>query len=101
MPAKPSYVDAPAELRAKCRLRNGMSAEMLVLDISAGGCMVEARGWSGRQGERVLLTLPGLAAQPGEVVWVEDERAGIAFEDALYEPVLVRFEQMLAEASAR
>lgn len=89
-----------AELRVKCRIRSGMTADLLVLDISAGGCMVESRGWAGRPGDRVLATLPGLAAQPGEVVWVEDDRAGIAFEQPLYEPVLIHLEQRMGRAAA-
>ncbi len=77
-----------ARLRIKCRAKAGHSADLEVLDISAGGCMVSYNGWSARPGERVLATLPGLAAQPGELVWIEDNRAGIAFEQPLYDAVL-------------
>lgn len=82
-------------LRVKCRARSGMTAELAVLDISAGGCMVEYRGWSARAGERVLATLPGLTSLPAELVWIEDNRAGIAFEQPLHEAVLQRYESML------
>ena len=75
-------------LFAKCRSRSGNTAELAVLDISAGGCMVEYRGWSAKAGDRVLVTLPGLASQPGELVWIEDQKAGIALEQPLYEAVL-------------
>ena len=76
------------EMRARLRGKAGSSADLAVLDLSAGGCMVHAGGWSARPGERVLTTLPGLAAQPGELVWLEDDRAGIAFEQPLHEAVL-------------
>jgi hypothetical protein len=72
-----------------------MTAELAVLDISPGGCMVEFRGWSARSGERVLATLPGLAAQPAELVWIEDDRAGIAFEQPLHEAVLERYARLM------
>ena len=83
------------ELRIKCRTRRGMSADLEVLDISIGGAMVEARGWSAQVGDRVLVTLPGLSAQPAELVWKEDGRAGIAFEQVLHETVFERFERLL------
>ncbi len=82
-------------LRIKCRSRRGMSADLEVLDISIGGAMVEARGWSASPGERVLVTLPGLSAQPSELVWIEDGRAGIAFEQPLHETVFDKFDAMV------
>lgn len=86
-----------ARLRVRCRARSGATADLEVLDISAGGCMVACRGWSARPGERVLATLPGLAAQPGELVWMEDGQAGIAFEAPLYEAVLAHLQARMAE----
>lgn len=85
-----------SELRMKCRTRRGMSADLEVLDISIGGAMVEARGWTAQVGDRVLVTLPGLSAQPAELVWKEDGRAGIAFEQVLHETVFDRLEQLIA-----
>ena len=84
------------ELRIKCRSRRGASADLEVLDISIGGAMVESRGWTAEVGERVLITLPGLSAQPAELVWKEDGRAGIAFEQTLHETVFDRLEAMIA-----
>ncbi|MFB0612550.1 PilZ domain-containing protein [Aurantiacibacter poecillastricola] len=78
-------------VRMKCRARSGRTAEMKVLDISAGGTMVEYHGWSAQPGERILATLPGLEPQPATLVWAEDERAGIAFEVPLHETVLDRY----------
>ena len=83
------------ELRIKCRSRRGMSADLQVLDISIGGAMVEASGWTATPGDRVLLTLPGLSAQPGELIWNEDGRAGIAFEQPLHETVFDKFAAQL------
>lgn len=68
-----------------------MSVELEVLDLSIGGAMVEARGWTAQPSDRVLVTLPGLSAQPAEVVWVEDGRSGIAFEQPLHETVFDTF----------
>ncbi|RPF71900.1 PilZ domain-containing protein [Aurantiacibacter spongiae] len=82
-------------LRIRCRARSGMNADLEVLDISEGGCMVECRGWSASEGERVLATLPGLAAQPATLVWKEDGRAGIAFEQPLHEAVFTHLSRQV------
>ena len=84
------------ELRVKCRSRRGMSADLVVRDLSIGGAMVEARGWSVEQGDRVLVTLPGLSAQPAELVWIEDGKAGLAFEQPLHETVFDKFAGMIS-----
>lgn len=76
--------------RVKCRARTGISADFAILDISAGGLMTECIGWTAKPGDRVLATLPGLAAQPMELIWKEDGRAGLAFETPLHEAVLDR-----------
>ncbi len=82
-------------VRAKVRAKTGGSIDLQVLDISAGGCMVDFHGSAARPGERVLVTLPGLSALPAELVWAEDGRAGIAFEAPLHETVLARLEGLM------
>jgi hypothetical protein len=79
---------------ARCRSsRTGGVVELEVLDISLVGCMVDRRAWSARTGDRVLIKLEGLTYMPASVIWVEDDRAGIMFEELLYEPVLARLQQ--------
>ncbi len=85
-----------AALRIKCRTRRGMSADLEVLDISIGGAMVAAQGWTGRVGDRMLVTFPGLSAQPAEMIWIEDGRAGMVFEQPLHETVFDKFNAMIA-----
>lgn len=92
----PSIERDQKELRMKVRSRRGLSADLEVLDISIGGAMVEARGWTAAPGDRVLVTLPGLSAQPAEMVWIEDGRGGIAFEQPLHETVFERFAALVA-----
>ncbi len=85
-----------AHYSAVVRYHSGRKLELPVLDISLGGCMVDARAWSIRPGEPVSIKLPGLNYQPAEVVWNEDERAGIAFEEPLYEPTLEHLNALAA-----
>jgi c-di-GMP-binding flagellar brake protein YcgR len=85
-----------ANYSAQVRYRAGRKLELPVLDISLGGCMLEARGWSIRPGEQLSIKLPGLGYLPAEVVWIEEERAGIAFDEALYEPTLEHLSSLAA-----
>ncbi|HSG33205.1 MAG TPA: PilZ domain-containing protein [Sphingomonadaceae bacterium] len=73
---------------AKCRSRSGSSIELPIIDISASGCLVDRLAWSARPNDQIKIALEGLASRPATVVWVEDDRAGIAFETMLYEPVV-------------
>ncbi len=77
-----------ADCQAEVRYRSGRKMKLAVLDISLGGCMVDARTWSIRPEEEISIKLPGLSYQPAKVIWIEDQRAGIALEELLYEPTL-------------
>jgi hypothetical protein len=90
--------DLPSKLLAKCRFQSGTTADLEVLDLSHGGCMVDRKRVVAEPGARVLVTLPGLASQAAQVVWVEDEHAGIAFEQPLHEAVLEHLWQRLSAA---
>jgi len=79
--------DESGPLTVLCRAKSGSTAELQVLDISPGGCMVDASGWIADLGERVLTTVRGIGVQPSNLVWMEDGRAGIAFEQPLHTAV--------------
>ncbi len=81
-------VDLVRKLQVKCRFKAGNTVDLDVLDLSPGGCLVDLKRWGGEVGERVLVKLPGLAFQPASIAWVEDEQAGIAFEQVMHEAVL-------------
>lgn len=91
-----SQAEPPARVPwfvAKCRTASGSKYDLQVLDLSAGGCLVELGFRAFKVGERVLVGLPGLSAIPGEVVWIEEKDAGIAFEAVLHEAV---YENLIA-----
>jgi hypothetical protein len=86
---KTGFSDNAKPLMAKCRSsRTGGVVDLKVLDISPIGCMVDRRAWTARVDDRVLIKLDGLTYMPASVIWIEDDRAGIMFEELLYEPVL-------------
>jgi hypothetical protein len=80
--------DLAKKVQLKCRFKAGNTVDLDVLDLSPGGCMVDIKRWGGEVGERVLIKLPGLAFQPASIAWVEDNHAGIAFEQIMHEAVL-------------
>ncbi|MDE2434983.1 MAG: PilZ domain-containing protein [Sphingomonadales bacterium] len=79
-------------IRAKCRMKTGMVAEVRVLDLSIAGCMIAREALSFELGGRVLVRLPGLEYMPSKVLWVENGLVGIEFErdlhDAVYENLI-------------
>jgi len=83
-------------MKAKCRSQSGTKADLAVLDISPIGCMVDRVAWSAQPDERILVQLEGLGFQPARVVWVQDERVGIEFEQLLHEAGLERLKGSLA-----
>ena len=86
-------------MMARFRLRSGAKIDLQVLDISPIGCMVDRRSWSTQPEDRVLVQLEGLGVQPASVVWVEENRAGIAFEELMHEAVFERLKGSLARAA--
>jgi len=100
--------DDKSALMVLCRAKSGSTADLQVLDISPGGCMVASAGWTAEPGERVLTTVRGIGVQPSNLVWMEDGRAGIAFEQplhtAVYDYLLARlagYVESEREAAAR
>lgn len=75
------------KLTAKIRNARGGMTELAILDLSAAGCMIDSRGVGLNQNDRVLVKLEGLEFQPAYVLWIEDDKAGIAFERLLNETV--------------
>jgi hypothetical protein len=86
-------------MKAKIRLRSGGKLDLLVRDVSPIGILVERLGWNPQPDDRVLAQLEGLSFQPATVVWVEDDQAGIAFEQLLHEVVLEQLKESLARAA--
>ena len=86
-------------MKAKCRSKSGKKADLVVLDISPIGCMVDRVAWSAQPDDRILIQLEGLSFQPARVSWVEDDRVGIELEQLLHETVLERLKESLARAA--
>lgn len=92
--------DLAQKFSVKCRSKSGSNVELEVLDISPGGCMVDSKRWAIDEGARALVQLPGLSFQPVTVVWIEDGKAGLQFEQPMHEAVLDNLWQRLSVSSA-
>ena len=79
-----------ANLMASLRQRKAPPEMIQVLDISPGGCGFRSR-WPFVVGTRVWLSLPGLETWAATVVWCEDGKGGLAFENALHPLVAERY----------
>jgi len=81
----------PAQARrpmmARIRSKGVEVGEIAVLDLSLAGCMVGTGLWRAREDQRVLVSLPNVPSLPGHVIWVENGRAGILFDQLLNEVV--------------
>ena len=80
--------ERPPVLVSRLRSRSGFVSEVNVIDLSLAGCLIERQAMAIRRDDRVLLLLPGLRYLAAAVAWIEDGRAGLIFEEPLYEPVL-------------
>lgn len=71
------------------RVRKGSleTSDVEVLDLSLAGCMVEWHGWALKEGQRVLVSFPTLSNIATKVLWIEDDRVGLLFDDLLHEAV--------------
>ena len=69
---------------ARCRMLSGFTEDVVMRDISEGGCRIASRVLNLREGERVLLRPPGLESLAGVVRWCNHHEAGIEFERPLY-----------------
>ncbi len=86
-------------MNARIRLRSGGKIDLRVRDISPIGFMVDRLGWNPQPDDRILAQLEGLGFQPATVVWVENDQAGIAFEQLLHESVLEQLKESLLRAA--
>ncbi|MBC2665600.1 PilZ domain-containing protein [Novosphingobium flavum] len=85
-----SAVSWPANsplLMAKVRSGGVELTGVEVLDLSLAGCMLEWRGWTLREEQRVLISFPTLANLPASVLWSEKDRVGLLFNNPLHEAV--------------
>ena len=94
--------DHPGAGRLKARLRNsrGGMTDIAILDLSAAGCMIDARGTGLKEGDRVLVKLEGLEFQPCYVLWIDNDKAGLVFERTLSLSVYEHLQSQLASAVA-
>ena len=96
----PDDFDDEKVLMAKLRNARGGMSDVPVLDLSAAGAMVDSRGTGLREEDRILVKMEGLEFMPGYVLWIENDKAGIAFERAMHETIYEHLKLRVPEAKA-
>lgn len=94
-------MNASLPLKALCRSRTGRIHEVHVLDLSEAGCLINKRMVKLEDDERVLIKLTTLAYQAARVIWVEDGRAGLEFDNMLHSAVLAHLQQAAGQGPVR
>ena len=96
----PDEFDGKDILRAKLRNTRGGMTDVPVLDLSAAGCMVYTRGTGLREDDRILVKMEGLEFMPANVLWIENDKAGIAFERVMHETIYEHLRLRVPSAKA-
>ena len=73
---------------ARCRSRTGFIDQVVITDLSTGGCRIESRALTMREGDLVMISPKVIEGICGKVRWVKGHAAGIAFDRPLYGPVV-------------
>jgi hypothetical protein len=89
----PKPVAQECVLIGRLRSPSGYVNEIHIRDLSIGGCLIVRRSLPIRVDDRVLVSLPQLRSLPARVIWIEEGEAALAFEEALYEPVVEHLRQ--------
>ena len=85
--ATESSVNAGGQMLARIRCKGMDVPNIEVLDLSLAGCMVRTGVWRAREEQRVHVSLPGIASVPGKLLWIENGRAGVLFDELLNQVV--------------
>lgn len=75
-------------LPARCRSRSGFVDRVVITDISTGGYRIESFALTLREGDLVVISPGVIEGQCGKVTWTKGHKAGIAFLQPLYAPVV-------------
>lgn len=82
---------SPILWRVQVRAENGLRSLGHMIDLSAGGCCIEAEDKPPRIRSRIILRPEGLDGLAAQVQWVRGRQFGAAFDRPIYGPVLEHF----------
>lgn len=83
------YLRQPANIGAGLSANIRPSTEVIVTDLSPGGCGVRTE-WELETGARVWIRFPGLESAPARVAWAEGRQAGLCFDHPFHPAVVAR-----------
>jgi hypothetical protein len=86
----------PVGMRAECRTQTGLFGRVDIVDLTQEGCRIFAKGLPLRTGQKVRVRPENFQPLPGTVRWVENDFAGIEFDNSLYGPVVEHLQRTFA-----
>jgi hypothetical protein len=75
-------------LPARCRSRSGFVDQVVISDISEGGCRIDSLGLVLGVGDMVVVRPEGIEGLCGVIRWTKGHSAGIEFDRPLYPAVV-------------
>jgi hypothetical protein len=81
------FVRRPVNIGAGLREDSRPATSVIVFDLSTHGCGIESTGHL-EACTRVWLKLPGLQSWPAHIVWADNGRGGLRFDNPLHESVV-------------
>lgn len=86
----------PVILPAICRTQTGLFGPVEIMDLTADGCRIFAKGLPMREGQKVRVKPENFQPLPGIVRWAAHDFAGIEFDVPLYPPVVEHLQRQFA-----
>ncbi len=84
-------IRSPIRWQVQIRAESGLRSFGYMVDLSAGGCCIEASEKTPRIGSKVILRPEGLDGLTAKVQWATGRQFGAAFDRPIYGPVLEHF----------
>ncbi|GAA4036253.1 PilZ domain-containing protein [Parerythrobacter jejuensis] len=70
-----------------CRI-DGEKDVATLYNLSSGGCMIETRNSSAREGSEIEVNLRDMATAQGIIVWKVDKQAGVKFATPVHQKIV-------------
>jgi hypothetical protein len=77
----------PVGMNAECRTQSGLFGRVEIVDLTPEGCRIFAKGLPLRVEQHVRVRPDNFQPIAGTIRWVENDFAGIRFDNPLYGPV--------------
>jgi len=85
----------PVSVPGRYRLGRGVPRDVMVLDLSEGGCRFFDKFGTLREGATLTFRIGSIGPIPAVVAWSTGQEVGVNFENDLYGPVFEHIRDQL------